>query len=88
MNPNGNMSLLFGFSGVKIERKIYEIIVSFRIFGKPNLGFYWGIIKYSNYNVWLYLFKGIHESTFPIFRSKNRKKNKDIIRFFSYLRQP
>jgi hypothetical protein len=26
------------FSGVEIERKIKEIIVSFRNFGEPNLG--------------------------------------------------
>ena len=33
-----NMSLLFGFSGVEIERKIKRFTVSFHNFGGPNLG--------------------------------------------------
>jgi hypothetical protein len=37
MKSNGNMSLLFGFSGIEIERKIKISIVSFHNFGRPNL---------------------------------------------------
>ena len=32
------MSLLFGFSGIEIERKIKVFIVSFHNFGEPNHG--------------------------------------------------
>jgi hypothetical protein len=35
------MSLLFGFSGIEIERKIKSFIVSFHNFGRPNLGIIW-----------------------------------------------
>jgi hypothetical protein len=68
------MSLLFGFSGIEIERKIKRLLVSFHNFGRPNLEFNWGINKYSNTEF---------ESPQTIFRNRNRKKNKDIISFFS-----
>jgi hypothetical protein len=35
------MSLLFGFSGIEIGRKIKSFIVSFHNFGGPNLGIIW-----------------------------------------------
>jgi hypothetical protein len=35
------LSLLFGFSGIEIERKIKSSIVSFHNFGGPNLGLGW-----------------------------------------------
>jgi hypothetical protein len=34
------VSLLFGFSGIELERKIKSFIVSFHNFGRPNLGIY------------------------------------------------
>jgi hypothetical protein len=44
-----NMSLLFGFSGIELERKIKSFIVSFHNFGRPNLEHrLMYIIKYFN----------------------------------------
>jgi hypothetical protein len=39
------MSLLFGFSGIEIERKIKSFIVSFHTFDEPNSGNYMGGIS-------------------------------------------
>jgi hypothetical protein len=36
------MSLLFGFSGIEIERKIKSFIVSFHNFDEPNWEIIWG----------------------------------------------
>jgi hypothetical protein len=39
---NGKLSHLNSFSGIEIERKIKEYIVSFHNFGGPNWEFNWG----------------------------------------------
>jgi len=36
------MSLLFGFSGIEIERKIKRLLVSFHNFGGSNMGYSMG----------------------------------------------
>jgi hypothetical protein len=56
------MSLLFGFSGIELERKIKSFIVSFHNFGGPNLEFigwgnYWKA-KFQNMSL-LFGFSGI-----------------------------